>query len=413
MIADLFNQTGTMVVTPDVQQITTTNHTIKANLSTVVTPKNSTAIYYLNGDEFFHSFYITLIRTSSNGIESDIKALSSTDITATYKVNNGTASTCDSVDLNLDANYINVHTTSAEQSSTLIRYLRTNGSFTINADVVMDFDPDELQDEFPKRSAGEEYGVNVRAASNIAYESSALVNTSMTYAYPTDGHNYYIETVKRATLTYGPKTDEIDTIYDEIGYNSKNQTTLGVNGLSANDASRTDMPVNTEAFYNVQSVPDSDLNGAKVLKLTLKLEKKTDTSGSSGISVDYAPINSIQNYISGNITFKSKDAVATAAATGSTIVVYLNVDDCDYSGKLFDVDIMFNAKSGGSFIEYANYKVDLKAELYKTAVTDPESGKIIGVDNESIVSSSPAEDYLIYTNAKICPEFIQIQQEGE
>ena len=173
------------------------------------------------------------------------------------------------------------------------------------------------------------------------------------------------------------------------------------------------MPVNTEAFYNVQSVSDSDLTGAKVLKLTLKLEKKTDTSGSSGISVDYAPINSIQNYISGNITFKSKDAVATAAATGSTIVVYLDVDDCDYSGKLFDVDIMFNAKSGGSFIEYANYKVDLKAELYKTAVTDPESGKIIGVDNESIVSSSSAEDYLIYTNAKICPEFIQIQQEGE
>lgn len=409
LIADLFDQEGNMTIKPDVQQITTTNHTIKANLSTVVTPKNSTAIYYLNGDEFFHSFYITLIRTSSNGIESDIKALSASDITATYKINDGTAAACDSVDLNLESNYINVHTTSAAQSSTLISHLRTNGSFTINADVEMEFDPDELQDEFPKRSAGEEYGVNVRAASNIAYESSALVNTSMTYAYPTDGHNYYIETVKRATLTYGPKADEIDTIYDEIGYNSKNQTTLGVNGLSANEASRTDMPVNTEAFYNVQSVSDSDLTGAKVLKLTLKLEKKTDSSGSPVPGVDYVPITSIQNYINGSITFKSKNAVATAAATGSTIVVYLNVDDCDYSGKLFDIDILFNAKSGGNFIEYANYKVDLKAELYRTAII--EGGVITGVDNESIITSSPAENYLIYTNAKICPEFIQIQQE--
>ncbi|SDA22266.1 hypothetical protein SAMN02910447_02178 [Ruminococcus sp. YE71] len=409
LIADLFDQSGTMVVKPDVQQITTTNHKINAKVSTVVTPKNSTAIYYLNGDEFFHSFYITLIRTSSNGIESDIKALSTSDITATYKINNGTASECSNIDLNLEANYINVHTTSAEESSNLIAYLRTTGSFTISADIEMDFDPDELQDEFPKRTTGEEYGVNVRAASNIAYESNALVNASMTYSYPIDGHNYYIETVKRATLTYGPKTDEIDTIYDEIGYNSKNQTTLGVNGLSANEASRTDMPVNTEAFYNVQSITDSDMAVAKVLKLTLKLEKKTDSSGSPVSNVDYVPITSIQNYINGSFTFRSKDAEAIALATGSTITVYLDVSECEHTGKIFDIDILFNAKSGGSFIEYANYKVDLKAELYRTAIV--EGGVITGVDNESVITSSPAENYLIYTNAKICPEFIQIQQE--
>ncbi len=413
LIADLFNQTGSMEVAPDVQQITTTNHIITANLTTVVTPKNSTAILYLNGDEFFHSYYITLIRTSEKGIESDINALRASNVTATYKINGGTASSCENVDLNLEANYLNVQTTSEDDSATLIGYLTSTGSFTISSEIVMNFDQDELQNEFPKRSTGEEYGVNVRAASNIAYETSNLVNTSMTSPYPLDRHNYYIETVKTATLKYNPNADEIDTIYDTIGYNSKNQTTLGVNGLSADNCeptARTDMPVYTEAFYNVQSVSDEDISEAKVLKLTFKLEKKTDSEGNPVPDADYEAIANMQNYINGNITFKSNNAEVTAEATGSTVTVYLDVEQCAPSGKLFDIDISFNAKSGGSFREYANYKIDLKAELYKTALRDAESGKITGVINESIITSSPAEDYLIYTNAKINPEFIRIQQ---
>ena len=409
LIADLFNQTGSMVVTPDVQQITNTNHTITAKLSTEVTPKNPTAIYYLNDDSFFHSFYITLVRTSAKGIENDIKALKATDVTATYQINSGTTAQCADVNLNLKENYLNVQTATAAQSGTLLGYLRESGlnKFTISADIVMNFDQDELPDEFPKRSSGEEYGVNVRAASNIAYESSSLANTSMTNPYPLDRHNYYIETVRSASLKYSPHAEEIDTVYDEIGYNSKNQTTFGVNGISANNADRTDMPVNTQAFYNVQLVSDSELSEAKVLKLTFKLEKKNDSEGTPVPDADYAEISALQNYIDGNITFKSKDAVVTASATGSTVTAFLNVEDCDYAGKLFKVDISFNAKSGGSFKDYANYKIDLKADLYKIAVED-QNGKITGVNNESIITTSSAEDYLIYTNAKINPQFIRI-----
>ena len=94
------------------------------------------------------------------------------------------------------------------------------------------------------------------------------------------------------------------------------------------------------------------------------------------------------------------------AATGSTIIAYLDVNECYSAGKLFKIDITFNAKSGGQFIEYANYKVDLKADLYKTAVT--ENGTITGVNNESLITIGAAEDYLIYTNAKINPQFIRI-----
>ena len=229
----------------------------------------------------------------------------------------------------------------------------------------------------------------------------------MTNPYPIDRHNYYIETVKSASLKYSPHADEIDTVYDEIGYNSKNQTTLGVNGISAENAERTDMPVNTQAFYNVQLVSDSELEEARVLKLTFKLEKKTDTGSAPVTGADYAEIAAMQNYIAGNIVFRSKDAAANAAAAGSTVTVYLNAADCDYAGKLYKIDISFHAKSGGSFIQYANYKVDLKADLYKTAITDG-SGNITGVDNESLITSSSAEDYLIYTNAKINPQFIRI-----
>lgn len=285
LIADLFEQTvketvngaeqSYMRVYRDDEQIKASNKTITADISVEVKPRNNISIMYLDDtNHLFHSFYITLVRYSEAGNDNDIKGLSSSSITAKYSIDmpvTANSADCSNVDLNLVSNYLNVSTTSESESGTLISKLKEAHSFKIYSQIVMDFDEETLADEFPERNSSIRYGVNVEASSNLAYDSTTLAYTSMTEKYLTDNHYYYIETVPSAKLRYTSKKDDSE-LYDEIGLYSKNQSTLGVNGRSADEAQRSNMPVNTEAFYNVQSLTDA--HTADTLKLTFALKKK-------------------------------------------------------------------------------------------------------------------------------------------
>ena len=105
MVADLFKQTvdGLMTVTPNNEQITANNKKITVDISALIEPNSKSGVFYVNSDEFFHSFYLTLIRNSENGIESDIKGLKTSNITAKYSINSkvtGDSPVCANVDLN-------------------------------------------------------------------------------------------------------------------------------------------------------------------------------------------------------------------------------------------------------------------------------------------------------------------------
>ena len=393
LVADLFKQTVTerMTVKPDNEQITVSNRKITVDISSLIEPNSTTGIMYLDKNKFFHSFYLTLIRYSENGYESDIKGLPETNIKTLYSIDShidGNSTECANVEL--AENYLNIQTASAEQSANLVEKLQGNEKkIEIYARIEMDFDEDLFSDEFPVRETGDEYGVNVMAASNLAYDADTLPYTNMTMSYTPDGHRYYIESIPTATLIYSSRKNDIDQ-YDEIGLNSKNQSTLGINGRTAKQGKRTEMPVNTEAFYNVQSLSDS--KNAKILRLVLALNKKTDTGGSAVTGVSYEAISNIENYIDGTITFTSGEASATVNPNGSSVTVNLDAEKCSFIGGIYDIEITFNAKTGDGFTEYANYKVDLKAELFK--------------DENNNVDNSVAEDHMIYTNAKINPDIL-------
>ncbi|MGN0583485.1 MAG: beta strand repeat-containing protein [Oscillospiraceae bacterium] len=393
LVADLFKQTveERMTVKPDNEQITVSNRKITVDISALIEPNSPTGVMYLNEDKFFHSFYLTLVRYSANGYESDIKGLSESNIKTRYSIDSpvdGSSTECAKVDL--AENYLNIQTATASNSSELVRKLKSSTpKFEIYAKIEMDFDGDLFSDEFPVREAGDEYGVNVMAASNLAYDADTLPYTSMTKSYDPDGHRYYIESIPTATLIYSSRKNDIDQ-YDEIGLNSKNQSTLGVNGRTAKQVKRTEMPVNTEAFYNVQSLSDS--KNATILRLVLALNKKTDAGGAAVTGVSYEAISNIEKYIDGTITFTSGEASATVKANGSSVTVDLDAAKCNVIGSIYDIEITFNAKTGDGFTEYANYKVDLKAELFK--------------DENNNVENSVAEDHMIYTNAKINPDIL-------
>lgn len=406
LIADLFEQTvkktvdgagqSYMRVSKDDEQIKASNKTITVDISVEVKPRNNISIMYLDEtNDLFHSFCLTLVRHSKNAVENDIKGLSRSNIIAKYSVDTPVTSQsadCNGVDLNLVSNYLNISTTSDSESKELIGKLKSGSpSFTIYSQIVMDFDEESLADEFPERDSSSRLGVNVEASSNLAYDRTTLAYSSMTEKYLPDNHYYYIETVPSAKLRYTSKKDDSEQ-YDEIGLYSKNQSTLGVNGRSADEAQRSDMPVNTEAFYNVQSLTDA--HTADTLRLTFALKKKTDTNG----KIEYVPITQMQNYIDGTITFKSGTATASANATGAYITVDLNAADCDRSSDIYDIVISFDAISGGDFAEYSNYEVDLTAELYKTNASS---------ETKDNIPNSVASDNLIYTNAKINPNIVK------
>lgn len=405
LISDLFKQTVTtnnvskMTVTPSNEIITANNRTITVDISSVVEPNNATGILYVPTGEFYHSFYINLIRDSENGIDSDIAALKEANITAKYSIDSAIdANSSDCTDVDLESMYLNVQTFPDTESSTVLSKL-TSGSrqFTVYARISMTFDEEELTMEFPERNSGESYGVYVQAASNLAYDTDTLAYTSMTARYPQDSHKYYIESVPAATLRYTSKADDLDA-FDDIGAKSKNRSTLGVNGRSTDEAGRDSMPVNTQAYYNVQSI--SSASRATRVKLTLALSKKTDT-GSPISGISYVPISDLRNYLDGTIIFKSGTAQAssislsTAESSVDSVTVWLDATQCKIENGIYDIEISFNAKSGAGFYEYANYRVDLTTELYDGNADD---------DN---ITNTVAQDYLIYTNAKINPEFLK------
>ena len=419
LVSELFKQTvkvnnvSRMTVTPANEQVTANNNAITVDISSVIQPNNETGILYMNANEFFHSFYINLIRYSENGIESDIKALSESNITAKYSVDSSvsdSSSNCEDIDLNLEDNYLNIQTFPGSRSSEMIGKLKTGDKqFTVYSRITMTFDTEELDEEFPERASGELYGVSVQAASNLAYDTATLSYTSMTERYPTDSHRYYIETVPSATLRYTSKTDDSE-YYDEIGRDSKNQSTLGVNGSSTNDAGRTSMPVNTEAFYNVQSL--SKASEASKLYLTFALSKKTDT-GDPITGVSYKQISDMRDYLDDTITFKSGTEEKTVklsenvrtltngTKTVDYVTVVLDAAKCSPKSNIYDIVISFDAKSGTGFTDYANYRVDLKAELYKSVN-----------NSDTNIENSVAQDYLIYTNAKINPDYLSKPEES-
>ncbi|MCR4793992.1 MAG: hypothetical protein K5898_02235 [Ruminococcus sp.] len=121
---------------------------------------------------------------------------------------------------------------------------------------------------------------------------------------------------------------------------------------------------------------------------------KKETDPETG-AITYEHIDDMQNYISGKISFSSGTAVGNVDAQGETAEVKLNAANCSRAGGVYDIFVVFDAITGEGFTDYSNYKIDLKAELYET---DNEEGNI---------TNSVANDYLIYTNAKINPNIIK------
>lgn len=431
-IGNLFEQSTELTVLPNDLEIDNGNHILNIYAKTTITPKDANVITILNSvnADLYHSFNVFLDRKGENGLTTNnISGLDpetdATDIQAWYRI--GTAiPTGDEANMNdtgivsinaanidLEDNYINVVTVDGGQT------ILQSGGVTIYSRIRLDFD--DYASEFPQKVANDT-GVSVRAASNLAYDSTSLAFSNMSEPLEEPSatkHIYYRQSYSSASMKYYAESD-LDC-YDEDGSPSENYSKIGVSGKYSMN---TYMPIDTTAQYNVQNIENA-LPDADSLILTLSLQKKTDyPTGGPYTSANYQNVSPISNYwgavqrdgsyevapnASGapvtdsgtnlHISCGSYDDLVTVPANAETFTMTIPKEATGVSGYTVDengyiyIHVSFNAKTGAGFTEYANYKVNISAKLSNTSSGD--------------ISGSYADDYLIYTNAKVNHDFLR------
>ena len=436
-IGNVFDQTTELNVLPNDLEIDGGNHTLNIFAKTTITPKNNDVFSILSGinPDIYHSFNIFLdTKGENNVITNKISGLVhdlsdpeniNTGIHAWYSIDQPiplnentnmqgfTEINASSIDL--DDNYINVVTVNGGKT------IMKKDGVTIYSRIELDFD--DYESEFPQKVASDT-GVSVRASSNLAYDPLSLVfsNTSEPIAEPASSkHVYYRQSLSTANLKYYAATEQDS--FDIDGLPSENYSRLGVSGkYSMNNY----MPVNTIAQYNVQNI-ESALGDAEHLDITLSLQKKTDDPHGSApyTSASYQNVSNLNNYWGAVIRDENKevkpdlngkpetdsgtnlrikcgtyDRVVNIPENSKTFTVSIPKEDLtngingfvvDENGYIY-IDIGFNAKTGDGFKEYANYKVNL-------------SVKLAGAEGD--ITGSYADDYLVYTNAKVNHDFLK------
>lgn len=391
MIADLFTQKEDYYsVAPPNDTISTDNPTITVKASSTISFSNTTVRSYLSNANLYHAFHLLLNRhEADSSINNEIIGLNEDGITANYSINDTTLSSQCTIDLQsgyLDAKTEDVMGYFSNMSNQI-------NEITVSAEIQMQFYDTE---EFPEKISEGDIGVNVAASSNLAYEEERLSYTSMSQAFTPDGKYYHRESATAAHLSYSA-VSELDE-YDIQGKNSKNFSRLGVNGFSSigKYGNRTAMEIHSRAVFNAASVEEQYFQQAASIRFSMTLWKKTDTKAEDGTitSAAYEQVDDISKYLLGvefmniNINMSQNNVKSDA----KTYVYDLAMEGCNVLGpRIYPVDIVYYAISGVGFTEYANYKVQIQAELLNA------EGKTIG---------NQPKDYIVYTNAKVFPTVI-------
>ena len=391
LIADLYTQeTSTLTVAPDDQQISASNNALTIKAATSIYINNPYAVDHLKNTKLYHSFNINLNRYTETGVTSDIYGLTTERVIATYSYGTEANESSTAVkNIDLQSNYLNIET--AEIMNSLVNASSSN-PLVISSYIVLNFDEDKLEAEFPQKSSDNDIGVNVAVRSNLAYDETRLAYTSMTKSFAPDNHYYYRESVNSAILYYS-SIDELDE-YESYGKMSQNQSRLGLNGYCSD---KNEMPIYTVAKYNVSAISAEDLANAAKLRLTFSLSKKTDLLDEQGkiVGVEYKQVEDMRNYLNAAIAVSSGtsyDKTHSIAEQPKALVADIPIENCNLDSDIYTFNIGFAAKTGAGFTEYANYRVTVRAELINA------SGNTI--------QNSGASDYIIYTNAKIYPEVL-------
>ena len=367
-------------------EMTSANNTLTIYAQAKIILNDPNAGAYLANSEILQSFYISLTSYESDASISDyIKGIVQTDITSsgTAEYTNGTGTQNDTFSpvVKLGGNYVEIKTGD-------IKHMLLNGDHTatISTTTNMEFyDVTAFPYKTPEQieNATSNIGSVVGIKSNIAYDSVDLPYSPITAKNKTGVSNpdtkyYYTTTQNFADLSFNAvPTDDAE---DEIGYKTNNRSLLGINGKYGASPQ-----LAAKSVYNVSRIVDYDF--ASDIQYTVKLWNKT--LGDDGIT-RYVQVNNISEYLT-NVELTDSEVELENISTSQNEYIYkgrINHNNPKDQDKKFEADFKCRVKtSDTSKREYANYKIEVTAELINA-------------------TNTKRMDYIVYTNALIDPEVI-------
>ena len=247
-------------------------------------------------------------------------------------------------------------------------------------------------EQFPVRSnETSNDGIAVAASSSLAYSLDFLRSNS--------NHGIDIEAKCGDMIPHFYREDTGAASLYYVAYENQNGSPAeSVSELGINGRDGSSFTIHSAALYNVSEVRGAE--AADTLKVTISLLEKQD--GSTYDNLNYKAVNgSLSNYLSSlqvNAHFKKGGAIQAFgdpqdALTAADNTLYFDLRGYDPDVQI-QIPITLTVLTGEGFAgTYANYRIRVSAQL---------------MDGENQITNSAASDYIVYTNAKICQTFIDI-----
>ena len=388
LIGDFFTQNVKINAVGSNPEMSTVNHVIQATLTSEIkfsSPQSAEMFTrYAEGQNLFQSFDLRMQKTEKKGEQAQrINLVPGTRITAEYfldGVSKGTktytiARFTPSFRLDFPAG-VDVGNWDAQ-----------NGA-TFKAELTLEYPDAAILAQFPLINGDPgNLGVNLGTSSYLAYTQEALPTTTIHDDAGWDTNNFYRRDFKAASLNYYPVESRAESTVESV-----NQ--LGVNGWNQQNSR-----INSAATYDASALDGA--GNADTLRCTLRLKQKaTDDS--------YVEVDNWADYLAEGsaptVSVHYNTSGVNAAVASSTLS--RNVYTTQFTLTSYEKDVPIeiqvdmNVLTGADFEAegkerfYANYKVEMCVELLDSTGTN-------------VIAGSRAEDYIVYTNARINPNPIR------
>lgn len=389
LIGDFFDQNVTISTEAyNNPEMSTVNHVIQATLTSEIkfSSLQSAEMFktYAKGQNLFQSFDLRMRKTEKAGEQPQrINLVPGTRITAKYFLGDTPVGT-------------KTYTIARSTPSFRLDFPKgvdvgtwdENNGAKFEAKLTLEYPDAAILAQFPLVAESTEgIGVNLGTSSYLAYTQEALPTTTIHDDAGWDAKNFYRRDFKAASLNYYPVKRTVNSTVESV-----NQ--LGVNGWNQQNG----------LIYSAATYDASALDGAgnaKTLRCTLNLKRKTADGGYEAVDgwTKYlvegsAPTVSVYYNTLGRPAAESKAQMGeyeyvseyTLTSFEKDVPIEIRVDINVLTGAGFEAE--------GKALIYANYKVEMCVELLDST-------------GRNVIAGSRAEDYIVYTNARINPNPIR------
>ncbi|MBP5617674.1 MAG: hypothetical protein J6X61_00805, partial [Clostridia bacterium] len=395
ILGNIFVQTGvSLTTTPNNTEMSvlTGNHVVTATMGATVTihaDLKSEVQGYLganSGINVFHSFLLQLTRNDETSSRKIITGSPAVDGTYVIASANGDVAATDPADqvITVTNGYAEIHSSNLTQN--INEYLVGGNGAVISATLSLNYGTDAaISAQFPSREDTTNVSVGTKAtcSSNLAYDRANTASSKVAQgAADSADHSYYCRIDnRRASLSYNVKSDVFLGDYGP----------LGINPL-AEDAVD-EMPVSTLAVYDISEIV-TPATGYDLVRVRVRLHQRVDNYAADLALSTYMTEVSVKGY--DNDTVRNTDSTTEYVFTLPRAALASN----SAVATALEIPLNYKVLTGATFeaagLTYSNYKISLSVELTKSSNT------------ADVLDVSLATDYLVYTNARVLPDYVEI-----